>query len=264
MKSLLFDSHAHINLSHYDEDREKLIENIFNSGLEHIVIPGIDYETIYSALDLSKKYKNKIFCAIGFHPTDIHKWEIDTYKKLKKIYFENKDYIVAIGETGLDYYWDKTPKDLQKEIFIEHIKLASELDLPLIIHTRDSLDDTLNIIENNKFKNTRGVFHCFSGDKDFALKCIKNNFYISFAGNITFKSANNLRDVAKYINLENILIETDSPFLTPVPFRGKRNDPSKVFYVAKTISDIKNIDIEEVIQVTNKNAKNLFSISKFI
>ena len=151
MNTLLFDSHAHINLSHYDEDREELIKNIFNSKLEHIVIPGIDYETVYSALELSKKYKGKIFCAIGFHPTDIDKWELDTYNKLKELYFKNKEYIVGVGETGLDYYWDKTPKDLQKDIFIKHIKLASELDLPIIIHTRDSLDDTINIIEKERF-----------------------------------------------------------------------------------------------------------------
>jgi TatD DNase family protein len=257
--NLLFDSHAHINLSQYDNDRDELIENVFKT-VEHIVIPGIDYETIYSALDLAKKYKGKIFCAIGFHPTDVYKWEEDTYNKLKKLYFENKDYIVAIGETGLDYYWDKTPHNLQKEIFIKHINLSSELNIPLIIHTRESLEDTINIIEKYKSFNTKGVFHCFSGDTNFALRCIKNNFYISFAGNITFKNAQNLRNVVKDISLEKILIETDSPFLTPIPFRGKRNDPSKVFYVAQMISEIKNLDLNEVIKTTSINAKNLFNI----
>ncbi len=253
-----FDSHAHINLPHYDNDRDQVIEKIFSEGIERIVIPGVDKETIESALKLSEKYPNNISCGVGYHPQDGVKWEENSYEMLRE-YAKSKS-VVAIGEIGLDYYWDTTPKEKQHEIFKLQIDLAKKLKLPLIIHTRDSLEDTIQILEENNAQEVGGVFHCFSGDTVFAERCIKLGFYISFAGNITFKNSQTLREVAQNIDMEHILIETDSPYLTPIPDRGKRNDPSYVKYVAKQISQLKNLPIEEVAEKTFANAKKLFKI----
>jgi TatD DNase family protein len=253
-----FDSHAHINLHHYDNDREQIIEKIFNSGVDKIVIPGVDFETIHSALELSKKYPDKIYTGIGFHPTDAIKWDDSTLEKLKEL--SKNSSVVAIGEIGLDYYWDTSPKELQHEVFKIQIDLAKELNLPVIIHTRDSQEDTLKILKENNADKTGGIFHCFSGDINFARECVDFGFYISFAGNITFKNAQNLRDAAREISLDKILIETDSPYLTPMPDRGKRNDSSYVQFVAKQIAELKNISLEEVAEQTYNNAMNVFKI----
>lgn len=254
-----FDSHAHINLNHYDNDRDEIINKIFDSGVDKIVIPGVDMDTINSALDLAKKYPNNIYTGIGYHPTDSIKWDENTLNKLKEL-SKNKS-VVAIGEIGLDYYWDTSPKELQHEIFKTQINLAKELNLPIIIHTRDSLEDTMKILKENNADKVGGIFHCFSGDLEFAKECVDFGFYISFAGNITFKNAQKLRDVAKEISLKNILIETDSPYLTPIPDRGKRNDSSYVKFVAKQIAELKNITIEEVAEQTYNNAMNVFKIN---
>lgn len=255
-----FDSHAHINLQHYDNDRDEIIKKIFGSGVDKIVIPGVDMETISSALKLAEKYPDNIYTGIGFHPTDSIKWDTTTLNTLKEL-SKNKS-VVAIGEIGLDYYWDTSPKELQHEIFITQIELAKELNLPVIIHTRDSHEDTLKILKENNAGKTGGIFHCFSGDSDFAKQCIDIGFYISFAGNITFKNAQKLRDAAKEIPLERILIETDSPYLTPMPDRGKRNDPSYVRFIAQQIADIKGLSLEEVATQTYKNALSVFKITE--
>ncbi len=255
-----FDSHAHINLPHYDNDREEVIKNMFAIGVEKIVIPGVDIETINSAIALAEIYPNQIFTGIGYHPTDSIKWNDQLYEQLKNL--AKKKCVVAVGEIGLDYHWDTSPKDIQYQVLKLQIDLAKELDLPVIIHTRDSLDDTLQILIDSQADKVGGIFHCFSGDLEFAKKCIDIGFYISFAGNITFKNAQNLRDVAKEISLENILIETDSPYLTPMPNRGKRNEPSNVQFVAKQIAELKNISIEEVAEQTYLNAMKIFKIKE--
>lgn len=254
----LFDSHAHINLGHYDADRENIIAEMFEKKIEKIVIPGVDLATITSAIELAEKNPNKIYAGVGFHPQDAIKWDDSFYDTLKQL--TNKECVVAIGEVGLDYYWDTTPKEIQHRVLKLQIELAKECKLPLIIHTRDSLEDTFQVLKENKANEVGGVFHCFSGDLDFAKKCLELNFYISFAGNITFKNAQNLRDVAKIIPLENILIETDSPYLTPMPNRGKRNSPSYVEFVAKQIAEIKGLTFEEVANVTYNNACKLFQL----
>lgn len=253
-----FDSHAHINLHHYDNDRKEVIEKIFASGVEKIVIPGVDMETITSAIALAEEYPDKIYTGIGYHPTDSIKWDDTIYEKMKEL--AKKPCVVAVGEIGLDYYWDTAPKDVQHDIFKQQIELAHELDLPVIIHTRDSHIDTLKMLKENNADKTGGIFHCFSGDVNFAKDCVDFGFYLSFAGNITFKNAQNLRDAAKETPLDKILIETDSPYLTPMPDRGKRNDPSYVRFVAKQIADVKNISVEEVAEQTYQNAMNIFKI----
>ncbi len=251
-----FDSHAHINLHHFDNDREEVLNKIFSSGVEKFVIPGVDLETIHSAIKMADNYPNKIYTAVGYHPTDSIKWNDDIFNQVKEL-AKNKS-VVAIGEIGLDYYWDTSPKDIQHDVFRTQINLAKEIDLPVIIHTRDSHEDTLKILKEEHA--TKGIFHCFSGDTKFAEECIDIGFYISFAGNITFKNAQNLRDVAKFTPIESILIETDSPYLTPMPDRGKRNDSSYVRYVAKQIAEVKNISVEEVAEITFNNAMKVFNI----
>jgi TatD DNase family protein len=254
----LFDTHAHINLAHFDEDREEVINRMFSGGVEKIVIPGVDLETVNSAIKLAGEYSGKIYAAIGFHPQDAIKWAPENYAELKEL--AKNPCVVAIGEIGLDYYWDTSPKDRQYEVLKLQIDLAKELSLPIIIHTRESLDDTLAILKENNADQVGGIFHCFSGDLEFAKKCIELGFYISFAGNITFKTAQNLRDAAREIPLDKILIETDSPYLTPVPHRGKRNEPAYVQFVAKEIAGLKNISVEEVAKQTYNNAKKVFKI----
>lgn len=255
----LFDTHSHLNLKHFDEDRDDVFEKIFASSVEKLIIPSIDEETIKTSLELTEKYSGKIYSAIGYHPQDASKWDKNSYELLKKS-AENKG-VVAIGEIGLDYYWDTTPKEIQHKIFKEQIALALELDLPMIIHTRDSLDDTMKMLKENNAQKVGGVFHCFSGDLAFAKEALEIGFYISFAGNITFKNAEALREVAKEIDLKHILIETDSPYLTPMPNRGKRNDSSYVKYVAEKIAELKNLSVEEVANTTYENALKLFKIA---
>lgn len=256
----LFDSHAHINLHFYKDDIDNVIKRMVDNGVTKIVIPGIDIETVKSAIELSKKYPKLIYTGIGYHPQDAIKWENHIYDELKELSKNNS--VVAVGEVGLDYYWDTTPREVQHEVLENQINLAKELNLPLIIHTRESQDDTLEILRKCGADSIGGVFHCFSGDIEFAKKCIDIGFYISFAGNITFKNAQNLRDVAKEIPLDNILIETDSPYLTPVPNRGKRNEPFNVKYVAEQIAILKDIDVKEVSNITYNNAMKLFKISE--
>ena len=253
-----FDSHAHINLHHYDDDREAVLDKIFSSGVEKFVIPGVDIDTIKSALVLAHQYPGKIYTGVGYHPTDSLKLDDDIYQTMKEL--AKDPAVVAIGEIGLDYHWDTSPKDVQHDVFIKQINLAKELNLPVIIHTRDSHDDTLKLLKENNADKTGGIFHCFSGDANFAQECLEIDFYLSFAGNITFKNAQNLRDAAKITPLEKILIETDSPYLTPMPNRGKRNDCSYVKFVAQQIADVKNISIEEVAEQTYNNAMTVFKI----
>lgn len=255
---VLFDTHAHINLHHYDNDQDEVIERMFSAGVEKIVIPGVDMDTINSALYLTEKYPERIYAAIGFHPQDAIKWEDDSYQVLKEL--TKKSAVIAVGEVGLDYYWDTSPKDKQKEVFKLQIELAKETNLPLVIHTRDSYEDAFDILKENGADKVGGIFHCFSNDLDYAVKCIDLGFYISFAGNITFKNAQNLRDIAKELPLEKILIETDSPYLTPVPFRGKRNEPAHVQYVAKQLAEIKGLSFEEIAFHTTQNALKVFKL----
>ncbi|MFN4151370.1 MAG: TatD family hydrolase [Candidatus Sericytochromatia bacterium] len=256
----LFDSHAHINLHFYKDDIDSVLKRMLDDGINKVVIPGIDIETVRSAIELAEKHPNFIYTAVGYHPQDAIKWEDSLYQELTEL--SKNSTVVAVGEVGLDYYWDTTPRDVQHDVLKKQINLAKELDLPLIIHTRESQDDTLEILKKYNAESVGGVFHCFSGDVEFAKRCIDLGFYISFAGNITFKNAQNLRDVAKEIPLEHILIETDSPYLTPVPNRGKRNEPYNVKYVAQQVATLKDLDFDVVADITYKNAIKLFNISE--
>lgn len=255
---MLFDSHAHLNDERFDQDRDQLIAHLRENDVDLVVNPGADMETSRTAIELAKKH-DFIYAAIGVHPHDVKNMTEEDIETLKKWVQEN-DKVVAIGEIGLDYYYDLSPKDLQKKWFIRQIQLANELGLPFIVHDRDAHGDTFEIIKKYKTPETGCVLHCYSGEIELAKEYIKMGCYISIPGTVTFKNNRKTVDVAKNIPLEWMFIETDSPYMAPVPNRGKRNDPSMVRFVAEKIALERGISYEEVCQVTKENAKRFFGI----
>lgn len=251
----LIDTHAHLDFEVYQDDLDKVLENIKIAGVEKIIIPGVRIRDFSKIIRLIEKYAN-LYGAIGLHPSEVKDWNENSYNQLKE--FAKHPKIVAIGETGLDYHWDKSNIELQKFVLKEHIKLAKELDLPLIIHDRDAHADILAILKEMQVNN--GVMHCFSGDIKFAEECMKLGLYIALGGPVTFKNAKIPKEIAKAVPLDKLLLETDSPFLTPHPYRGERNDPSKIKLAAEEIARIKNISLEEIACVTSNNAEKLFNI----
>lgn len=251
------DTHAHLDFEDYQGAIDELIDTCGLQGVKKIIIPGVREDDSQRVLDLVSRYDN-LYCAVGVHPSEAKEWTDNTYQNLKE--FAENPKVVAVGETGLDYYWDKTFNDTQHFVFKEHIKLAKELNKPLIIHNRDAHADTLAILKESNAQEIGGVLHCFSGSPEFALECIKLGFYIALGGPVTFKNAVNPKEVARVIPIEKLLLETDSPFLTPHPFRGKQNDPSKIPLIAQEIAKVRNITVEEVASITTQNAKNLFGI----
>ena len=257
-----FDSHSHYNDEKFDEDREEIIKDTYESGITKFVCAGYNIESSLFSLELSKKY-DFIYSICGISPNDIPQSEEELWKdiaKITEIVKENKSKkLVAIGEIGLDYYWNKENKELQKEAFEKQIDLANELELPIVIHSRDASVDTIEMIRNHKV-NKAGIFHCCQPNQEMVRQALELGYYISFAGPITFKNSRNAPDVIKLVPIDRILIETDSPYLTPEPNRGKRNDCRNVKYVAQKIAELKNVPIEEIAKITYDNAKRIFEI----
>lgn len=256
---MLIDSHVHLDDSQFDEDREAVIDSLRENNLELVINVGADMESSKRAVELSEKY-DMIYAAVGVHPHDAKAIDEDTIEALRQLSKAPK--VVAIGEIGLDYHYDNSPRDTQKKWFRRQIKLAKELDLPIIVHDREATKDTLDIITEEHDGKLRGVIHCFSSSVEVAEQYIKLGFFISLGGPVTFKNAKMPKMVATEVPLESLLIETDSPYLAPVPFRGKRNDPTKVRYVAETIANLKEISYERLVEATNKNTKRLFNITE--
>ncbi|HAQ60824.1 TPA: hydrolase TatD [Candidatus Delongbacteria bacterium] len=250
-----FESHAHLYFDDFDPDRDELIESLLASDIEGIVNVGVDIRSNEQCITLAEKYPG-IYAACGFHPNDLEKLHIDELNSLRTLIQHQK--VVAIGETGIDLYRDRTPLEVQKRFFIKQLEIALENNFPVIIHSRASEKETMDII-NDVSDKYKGVFHCYAGGIDTAFRLIEKGFYISFTGSITYKN-NDREAVVREIPLENILLETDSPFLTPVPNRGRRNDPSNLKYIAEKIALIKGISVEEVAKVTTENSKKLFKI----
>lgn len=257
-----FDSHSHYNDEKFDEDREKLIEETYKSGVTRFIVAGYNLESSIKAIEISQKYEF-IYSICGISPNDIPQSEEELWKnidEISKIACQNLEKkLVAIGEIGLDYYWNKENKELQKKAFIKQIELANKLNLPIVIHSRDASIDTIDILKNHPV-NKKGIFHCCQPNQEMVRQALELGLYISFAGPITFKNAKNSIDVVKMVPLDRILIETDSPYLAPEPNRGKRNDSRNVKYVAQKIADLKNINIEEVAKITYENANKIFGI----
>ena len=257
-----FDSHSHYNDEKFDEDREEIIEQTYNDGITKFVCAGYNIPSSKFSLELAQKY-NYIYSIVGISPNDIPQTEEELWKSIEEISsiaVENRNNkIVAIGEIGLDYYWNTDNKELQKKAFIEQIKLSNELDLPIVIHTRDAIMDTLEILKENPVKN-KGVFHCCPQNRELIKEGLKLGFYISFAGPITFKSSKNADEMINLVPNDRILIETDSPYLAPEPVRGTRNTPINVKYVAQKIADAKGMTLEEIADITYENARRIFKI----
>ena len=254
---MLIDSHVHLDDIKFDGDRHILIENFKNNNIELVINIGADLKSSVASVDLANKYSN-IYAAIGVHPHSAKEVNTMVMEQLKELALNEK--VIAIGEIGLDYYYDNSPRDIQRKWFIEQLKLAKELDLPVIIHTRDAMGETFDILKNNQNGNVRGVLHCYSGSPEMALEYIKMGFYISLGGPVTFKNARLVREVAEAVPLDKLLIETDCPYLTPEPYRGKRNEPVYVKYVAEKIAEVKKISYDELVKATNRNTKKLFGI----
>lgn len=255
---MLFDTHAHLNAEQFDTDLKEVIARAKAEEVERIVVVGFDKPTITRAMELIEEY-DFIYAAIGWHPVDAIDMTEEDLSWIKELSSHEK--VVAIGEMGLDYHWDKSPKDVQKEVFRKQIALAKEVNLPIIIHNRDATEDVVTILKEEGAEEVGGIMHCFAGSAEVARQCMDMNFYISFGGPVTFKNAKKPKEVAKEIPNDRLLIETDCPFLTPHPFRGKRNEPSYVKYVAEQLAELKGLTYEEIASITTENAKRLFRMN---
>lgn len=252
---MFFDTHAHLNDERFDDDREELISSFKANDISYVCEIGYDIESSKKAYELSQSH-DFIYCAVGVHPHDTENLTDGDLDEIKKLLMCDK--VKALGEIGLDYYYDNSPRDIQKKWFIKQLELAQEMKCPISVHTRDAMEDTINILK--KHGNGDGIIHCYSGSKESAKILLDMGYYISFAGPVTFKNANSILDVIRYVPCDRMLIETDSPYLAPVPFRGKRNCPIYVKEVAKTISEIRGADIEEIADITLNNAKKVYRI----
>ena len=254
---MLFDTHVHLNDKKYMDDLVEVIDRAKNEGVKYMLVVGYDQVSNQRAIELAEKYEF-IYAAVGWHPVDAIYLTDELFDQLKEQLNHSK--VVAVGECGLDYHWDTSPVDIQKEVFVKQIQLAKEINKPLIIHTRDSIQDTYDILKENSVDVIGGVMHCYSGSIEMALSFINLNFKISLGGPVTFTNGRRAQEVATHIPLEDLLIETDAPYLTPHPYRGTRNEPAYVSMVAKKIAELKNISDEKVAKQTTFNACQLFNI----
>lgn len=254
---MFIDSHCHLSFPQYEQDRTELIDRLRKDGIDYVIDIGTEEDNWANVLALSQQY-DFIYSSIGIHPHEAEKIDTHTWERLTKLSRDKK--VIAIGETGLDFYRNLSPKETQIAAFRKHIRIAKEIRKPLIIHIRDAYQDALDIIKEEKARESGGVIHCFSGTYESAKILMEENFFISFAGQITFPK-NDYPELIKKIPIEKILIETDAPYLTPVPKRGQRNEPSFIRFTAQKIAEIKGLSIEDVARITSLNAKRVFAIS---
>lgn len=250
----IFDTHSHYDDEKFNPDREMLLSNLQSQGVSNVVSCGCDIETTQFNFDLAQKYDFMYFAA-GFHPECLEGASLEDLDIIKK-FAQNKK-CVAIGEIGLDYHWMSSTKKVQKEFFTSQIELAAALDLPVIVHDREAHGDTLDILKTTKPK---GVVHCFSGSKEMAREIIKLGMYIGMNGVVTFNNARKSLEVVRDIPLDRLVLETDCPYLAPVPHRGKRNDSSLIPFIAEKIATLLEMDVQELLNITNENAKKLYNL----
>lgn len=261
MKPIRFiDTHCHLDMEAYQDDFTDIVLRAENSGISHIISIGIDYHSSQRAIELAREY-SIISATVGVHPHDIETLNNNEYEKLQLLITENRDYIVGYGEIGLDYFKNYSDESLQRVHFAKQLELAKHFELPVIIHDRDAHDDILSILKEHGPYKAGGVLHCFSGDISFAEKVLKLGFYISIPGIVTFKNAKDLQLVAEKIPLSSMLLETDGPFLAPVPHRGKRNESSYIPKIAEKIAQLRNVETAEIAQATTANAIKLFNLN---
>jgi TatD DNase family protein len=258
--TFFIDSHAHIYGREFSSDLEEMLKRAEDAGVNEIVVVGADLESSISAVELASSHPN-LYAAVGIHPHDASGVTEETYEEIRKLAQANPK-VVAIGEIGLDFYRDRSPRDLQEEVFRRQIRLARELELPVIVHDRDAHDRVMTILREEEASETGGVLHCFSGDLQMAKECVVMGFYISVPGTVTYPSNEQLREVVRGIKTENLLIETDCPYLSPVPHRGKRNEPSYVRITAEKVAELKGLSLEDVGRITTLNTRRLFRIAQ--
>ena len=251
----LVDVHAHLTDAKFD-DVEDVILRAKENGVQNIICSAYDLSSSKKAVELAEKYEN-VFACVGIHPEYVEDFNDQDLHQLENLALSEK--VVAIGEIGLDYYWVSDNKDLQKEVFEKQIDLANKTNLPIVVHCRDAIGDAIEILKNNKIKR-ESLLHCYSGSKESAKILSDLNFSFSFGGVVTFKNAKTAVEVVEFLPIEKILLETDCPYMSPEPFRGKRNEPKNVVYVADKISKIKGLSIEAVAENTTRNAKRIFKI----
>lgn len=255
---MLIDTHVHLNADQYEGEVDDVITRAKENGVEKFVVIGFDRKTIQRTMDLIEAY-DEVYGVIGWHPVDAIDCTDEDLEWIESLASHEK--IVAIGEIGLDYHWDKSPKDVQETVFIKQIELAKRVNLPIVIHNRDAEEDAIRILEENDAKTVGGIMHSFHNGTDEQIdRVLDMGFYVSLAGVITFKNAKRPKEVAQYVPLNRLVVETDAPYLTPHPYRGKRNEPKLVRLVAEELAELRGISIEEVEKATTENAKRIYNI----
>lgn len=253
---MFFDTHAHFDDERFDTDRDEVMCKMRDAGVELIVNPGCNEQTSRKAIEIAGKY-DFVYAAVGWHPENCDDFTDESIAVLRELASTPK--VKAIGEIGLDYYWEENPpRDFQKMVFEKQMQLAEELGLPVIVHDREAHADCMEIVR--RYPNVKGVFHCFSGSAEMARELVKMGWYISFTGTVTFKNARKAPEVVAAIPLERLMIETDSPYMSPEPNRGKRNDSSNLIYIAQKIAEIKGLSMEEAAEITTRNGRTFYNI----
>ena len=252
---MLFDTHAHLDDHAFDEDREALLAALPGQGISLVMNPGCSYESSLNAIALAERY-DYIYAAVGSHPDAADEVDEALIAKYRELCKHNK--VKAIGEIGLDYHYEDIPREIQQRAFRMQMALAKELDLPVIVHEREAHEDGLKIVD--EFPTVKGVFHCYSGSAEMAKELVKRGWYIGFTGVLTFKNARKALEVASAIPIDRIVIETDCPYMAPVPFRGKRNDPGKLTHMAAKLAELRGITPEEAARITMENGKRLYRL----
>ena len=254
---MLIDTHAHLTMPQFKKDFKEVLRNAKTKGIKRIITVGTDINDCRKAVALANEH-DFISASVGIHPHDAKTITPETYPRLRE--WAQQDNVVAIGEIGLDFFRGLSPREIQAQRFREQLQLARKVSLPVIIHDREAHQEVVKILREEKAETIGGVIHCFSGDRDMAKECLDMGFYISIPGTITYKNSGDFQKLVQYLPLEQILIETDCPFLAPHPFRGKRNEPAYVRYTAEAVAKIKKMEIDELGEITTRNAKKLFNL----
>ncbi|MEI5994726.1 TatD family hydrolase [Candidatus Enterococcus mansonii] len=256
---MIFDSHTHLNAEQFNEDIPETIKRAKELGVTEMAVVGFDTPTIEKSLELSQQYK-EIQSIIGWHPTEAGSYTSEIEKKLQQLLTTPK--VVALGEIGLDYYWMEDPKEVQDRVFRRQIAIAKEMNLPISIHTREAMEDTYKILKEEDIRDIGGIMHSFSGDPEWMKRFLDMGMHISLSGVVTFKKALDVQEVAKSVPLDRLLVETDAPYLAPVPYRGKRNEPGYTRYVVEKIAELRETSFEEIANQTTDNAHRLFRLAQ--
>lgn len=254
---MLIDTHTHIDMENFADRFDEVMQTAKDYGVEKVVIPGVEPSGFDRIIKLCEEYPD-VYGAVGVHPEELNSYNEEAENKIKELLKHKK--IIAVGEIGLDYYWDKSQIEKQKEIFERQILIAKQAQKPILVHDREAHLDSFEILKKSNAAEIGVVMHCFSGSPEFAQQCINEGFYIAIGGVVTFKNAKKVKEVAKTVPLDKLLLETDAPYMTPVPFRGKENQPAYVKFVAEEIAQLRGVSFEEIAEATTANAKKLLKI----